>query len=129
MGNVEYKHIFIVDDDKMFATMVKDHLNSAWPNLKISVFHTGEECKKNLFRNPDVIILDYYLNTVFKDAADGLEILSEIKKHNEHIHVIMLSSQARYGIALQTISKGAEQYVIKDEKAFKKIDEALKDMI
>lgn len=128
MGHVEYKHIFIVDDDKMFATMVKDHLRTK-PNLKISIFHTGEECKKNLFQNPDVIILDYYLNTVFKDAADGLEILGEIKKHNEHIHVIMLSSQARYGIALQTISKGAEQYIIKDEKAFKKIDDALAEML
>lgn len=128
MGSIELKHVFIVDDDKMFATMIKDHLSSR-PDLRISVFHTGEECKKNLFRNPDIIILDYYLNTVFKDAEDGLAILSAIKKHNESIHVIMLSSQERYGIALQTISKGAEQYIIKDKKAFDKIDEALKALL
>jgi hypothetical protein len=33
-----------------------------------------------------------------------------------------------YGVAAQTISKGAEQYVVKDEDAFKNIDIILKDM-
>ena len=33
----------------------------------------------------------------------------------------MLSSQDAYGTALQTIRKGAEDYVIKDEDAFEKI--------
>ena len=35
--------------------------------------------------------------------------------------LIMLSSQERIGIAMQTIQKGAEQYVIKDEDSFEKI--------
>ncbi len=127
MGIIDYKQIFIVDDDKMFAEMLKDYLTKN-PAYKISVFNSGEECLKNLFQNPEVIILDYYLNDSSKEAADGLEILSEIKKHNEKIHVIMLSGQEHYGIALQTIAKGAEQYVIKDDQAFEKISKYLKDL-
>lgn len=127
MGHVKYKHIFVVDDNEMFAQMVNDHLSNN-PENKVQVFHTGEECLKNLFQNPDIIILDYYLNDVSKEAADGLEILEEIKKHNESIHVIMLSSQERYGIALQSITKGAEQYVIKDDKAFAKLDEIITEL-
>jgi DNA-binding NarL/FixJ family response regulator len=50
-----------------------------------------------------------------------MEILKEIKKQVPHTAVIMLSSQERYGLAMQTIQKGAEQYVIKDEKSFEKI--------
>ena len=126
MGIIEYKRIFIVDDNEMFTQMLSDRLSENL-NFKISIFHTGEDCIKNLFQNPDLIILDYYLNDVSKGAADGLEILSEIKKHNEQIQVIMLSSQEHYGIALQTIAKGASQYIIKDDNAFQKIDDFLKE--
>ena len=121
------KHIFIVDDNEMFNSMLNVHLSEN-PAYKISSFGTGEECLKNLYQNPDVIILDYNLNDIYKEAANGLEILEEIKKHNNPIHVIMLSSQKRYGVAAQTISKGAEQYVIKDDDAFKNIDVILGDL-
>ena len=118
MGIVDYKHIFIVDDVEMFAEMLKDYLCKE-PIYKVSVFNTGEECLKNLFQNPDVIILDYYLNDNSKEAVDGLEVLTEIKKHSSNIHVLMLSGQEHYGIALQTIAKGAEQYVIKNDQSIK----------
>ena len=124
---IQQKQIFIVDDNEMFAQMLNDHLSEN-PEFSVSVFKTGEDCLKNLFQNPDLIILDYYLNDESKDAADGLEILSEIKEHNEKIHVIMLSGQEHYGIALQTIAKGAAQYVIKDDHAFEKISEYLKEL-
>lgn len=121
------KHIFIVDDNEMFNSMLKDYLSQN-PALKITSFGTGEDCLKNLYQNPDVIVLDYNLNDIYKEAANGLEILEEIKKHNNPVHVIMLSSQKRYGIAAQTISRGAEQYVIKDDDAFEHIDNILRDM-
>lgn len=127
MGTIGYKHVFIVDDNEMFAEMLKDSVSSN-PEFKVSVFHTGEDCLQHLFENPDVIVLDYFLNDVSKEAADGLEILSEIKKHNDRIHVIMLSGQEHYGVALRTIAKGAEQYILKDDDAFKKINKLLKDL-
>ncbi|MCX6249842.1 MAG: response regulator [Bacteroidetes bacterium] len=114
------KKIFIVDDDAMLTEALKDYLTRRTPN-EIHIFSTGEDCLRHLSQNPDVIILDYYLNTVQKDAANGMEILQVIKKHYPDLHVIMLSNQERYAIALQTIQKGAEQYVIKDENSFGKI--------
>ncbi len=104
----------------MLTEAIKDRLTRNIPHT-ISVFHTGEECLKHLYDRPDVIVLDYYLNTVNKDAANGIEILKAIKKYDPAIHVILLSSQEHYGIAVQTIQKGAEHYVIKDENAFEKI--------
>ncbi|MEI7526865.1 MAG: response regulator [Mariniphaga sp.] len=120
------KKIFVVDDDTMLTEALKDYLTRETPH-DISIFHTGEECLKHLNENPDCIILDYYLNSVRKDAANGMEILQVIKKHYPGLHVIMLSSQERYAIALQTIQKGAEQYVIKDENAFGKIASMIRD--
>ena len=114
------KKIFIVDDDEMLTEAMSDYLTRDTPH-KISIFHTGEECVKHISENPDVIILDYYLNTVESDAANGLEVLESIRKHLPNTRFIMLSSQESYSTALQTIQKGAEQYVVKDEDAFEKI--------
>ena len=121
------KHIFIVDDNEMFAEMVKDHL-SAKPKYQLTIFNTGEDCIRNLHKNPDLIILDFHLNDVFKDAANGLQILEEIKKENPRTHVIMLSSQEKYTVAAQTISKGAVQYVVKDDDAFTNISRIIEDI-
>lgn len=121
------KNIFIVDDDPFIRETLKDHLTKNIPH-HISLFNTGEECLKHLANRPDVIILDFHLNSVSKDAATGMEILKTIKKHYPEIPVIMLSSQERYAIAMQTIQKGAEQYVVKDKTAFEKIAEMIKEI-
>ncbi len=114
------KKIFIVDDDDMMAIALEDHLTRNTLH-EIHVFTTGEECIKNLRMQPDVIILDYNLNSVHKEAANGMVILDAIKKLNRDIPVVLFSSQDAYSVALQSINKGATQYVIKDEKAFDNI--------
>jgi len=119
------KKIFIVDDDEMLTEALSDFLTRN-VNHDISVFHTGEDLLKHIFEKPDVIILDYYLNSVNKDAANGLEILETIhKQHLDNTRVIMLSSQDSYVTATQTIQKGAMEYIIKDEDAFQKIADSL----
>lgn len=120
MNLSKQKRIFIVDDDPMLTEALSDYLTRDVQH-QISCFTTGEACLKNMMENPDVVILDYYLNTVEKEAANGMEILQTIKKIHPYVHIIMLSSQERYGVALQTIQKGAEHYVIKDKDAFKEI--------
>lgn len=127
MSNLIPKKIFIVDDDIMLTEALSDYLTRETAH-QITCFPTGEECLKHLQENPDVIILDYYLNSVQKDAANGMEILKTIKKNYRDIHVIMLSNQEQYGIAMQTIQKGAEQYVIKDNDAFANIAKMIEGM-
>jgi two-component system OmpR family response regulator len=114
------KKIFVVEDNEMMAMALEDFLTRETMH-EIVLFGTGEDCLKQLRQQPDVVILDYNLNSENKDAQNGMQILEEIKRINKYIHVIMLSSQDAYGTALQTIRKGAEEYVIKDEDAFSKI--------
>jgi CheY-like chemotaxis protein len=114
--------IFVVDDDELFAGMLSDRL-ARKPNHKVTTFNTGEDCIKELLHtHPDVIVLDYFLNSTYKDAMNGLQILEVIRKLDKDVHVIMLSSQERYGVALQTIAKGAERYVIKGPDAFNEVE-------
>lgn len=121
------KKIFVVDDDEMLRTLVKDYLGGN-PRYQIRTFPTGEDCLHHLGEKPDVIILDYYLNSIVQDASSGMEILQQIKKIDSNIRVIMLSSQDHYGKALQTISVGAMEYVVKDEKAFERIGQILESV-
>jgi len=118
------KLIFVIEDDEMMAQMLSDYL-SKYPYYKVKIYGTGEECIDDLYLNPDVVILDYHLNLVNPDAADGLEILRKIKSLDRNIFVIMLSSQKQYGKAAQTIMEGALEYVVKDEDAFFKIKEII----
>lgn len=121
------KKIFIVDDNLLFAKTMKDFLIQKTPH-QVSLFYTGEDCLKHIPENPDVVILDFYLNTVQKNAANGLEILDSIRKHYPHTHVIMLSNQESYATALQSIQKGAEQYIIKDDSAFEKTSKIIQEI-
>src|ERR1041384_5917103 len=95
--------IYIVDDEPLLSEMLSDYLNDRYKGFNIKSFPTGEACLQNLDENPDAVVLDYYLNSKEKDAANGIDILKEIKKINKAIPVIMLSSQESYGTATQTI--------------------------
>lgn len=114
------KKICIVDDDEMQRTALSDYIMSKTPHC-VTCYGTGEELLQKLSEMPDIIILDYYLNSIDKNAANGIDTLTAIRKRHVPAHVIMLSSQEHYGIALQSLQRGAEQYVIKDEDCFDKI--------
>ncbi len=118
------KKIFIVDDDEMLTELLSDYLTRDI-NHNISVFHTGEDFLEHISEKPDVVILDFYLNTVNKDAANGLEILEAIGEYVHNTRIIMLSSQESYMTAAKTIQKGAIQYIVKDEEAFQKIADSI----
>lgn len=118
--------IFIVDDEPLLTEMLSDYLKDRYAGFNIKSFPTGEACLQSLDEKPDAVVLDYYLNSKEKEAANGIDILKEIKKRNKSLPVIMLSSQESYGTAAQTILYGAVHYVIKGQDAFEEIFELIK---
>lgn len=113
--------VFIIDDEPLLSEMLSDFLQEKNSSLQIQSFLTGEASLPHLEEKPDIIILDYYLNSKEKDAANGIDILKEIKKQNKNLPVIMLSSQKNYGTAAKTIMHGAIHYVTKGKNAFEEI--------
>ncbi len=124
--NTENPTIFIVDDEPLLTKMLGDYIQEENPSCEVISFQTGEECLKNLDLLPDAIVLDYHLNSKEKEAANGIDILKEIKKIRKSLPVIMLSSQENYGVASRTIMHGAVHYVVKGKEAFHEISELLK---
>ncbi len=118
MSSPNYR-IFLVDDDSKHLMLLKSHIEKKSDyNLEISIFSSGENCLQKLNENPDIIILDYYLDSIKPDAKNGLDILKQIKDVNPDITVLMMSSQDELQIALDTLSYGAYDYMIKNDSAF-----------
>lgn len=125
--------IHIVDDDEMLAEMLLDYLHSQGYH-NIGVFNTGEaflqELKSTDNNSPLIIILDYNLNTVYPNAANGLEILKAIQnENNDQISVIMYSSQSQYGEALDLINNQAKGLIKKDLQGFIELDKIIKTLL
>ncbi|MFN5223447.1 MAG: response regulator [Bacteroidota bacterium] len=118
------KLIFIVDDDPVLAEMLKDHL-SKMTSYEIHVFEKGEDCLEKMNLKPGIVFLDFYLNSVDKDAMDGLEILQEIKKVDPEVDVVMLSGQDKIEVAVKTMQYGAFDYIVKGESAFYRAEKAV----
>jgi len=120
MQGVQPKNIFIVDDDPMMSELLKDYLTENWSHNTI-VIGTGEECLARMNEYPDIIILDYELNSVHKDAINGMAILQIIRAKYPKIRVIMLSGSEKLELMKQSVQHGAEKYVLKSEEAFNEI--------
>jgi CheY-like chemotaxis protein len=72
--------LFLVDDDPLFLKVLALQFAEN-DNYIIETFSTGELCIQNLSKIPDVIILDYYLNGINKNAMNGIDTLKYIKNY------------------------------------------------
>ncbi len=123
--------IFIVEDNKVFTMALKADIETSFANKHIEIhsFETGEACmKKFKEENPQVVILDYHLNSKYPDAADGIKILDWIKKENTETNVIMLTINDNIDIASKSFKHGASDYVVKTETQFMKINYSLSNL-
>ena len=109
--------LFLVDDDSVFLKLLEiEFLEHG--DFDIETFATGELCIENLSHQPDVIVLDYYLDGVDRDAINGIDTLDQVKAFNPEIPVVMLSSQDKIDVAINCMHHKAFDYVVKSETAF-----------
>ena len=117
MRNDNKINLFLVDDDAVFLKSLEiEFLHHT--DFTVETFATGELCLANLSHRPDVIILDYHLNGIDKNAMNGIETLDKIKTANPDIPVVMLSSQDKIDVAISCMHHRAFDYVVKSETAF-----------
>ncbi|MCF8448658.1 MAG: response regulator [Taibaiella sp.] len=122
--NTEKIKIFLVDDDALYLKSLElDFLQNA--DFVIETYPTGEECMKHLSHSPDIVILDYYLDGIDKNAINGIDTLDKIKAHNPDISVVMLSSQDKIDVAVNCMHHKAFDYVVKSETAFTRLQKII----
>lgn len=119
--------LFLVDDDAVFLKSLEiQFMENA--DFDIETFSTGELCVQNLAKKPDVIVLDYHLDGVVKNAINGMQTLDKIKNNNAGIPVIMLSSQDKIEVAVSCMRHKAFDYVVKSETAFVRLQKVISNI-
>ena len=121
--------VFIVDDDPVYLKMLEIFLAKEIADIKIKTFPTGEACLHEMHLNPDILILDYYLNSEFPYAWDGIKVMKKISFSYPYTSIIILSAQQSIETAMETISEGAQEYIVKNEKAFPKIKSSIMNLV
>jgi DNA-binding NtrC family response regulator len=124
MNNGNKVKIFLVDDDAMFLRLLEEEFHNNG-EFDIETYATGELCVKNLFNKPDVIVLDYLLNGIYKHAMNGMQTLDKIKLFNSATPVIMLSAQDKIDVAIDCMHHNATDYVVKSETSFLRLQKII----
>ena len=129
MKTKKLQSVFIVEDSEVERSMLKDHL-AKYPNLKIREYSSGVACINDIIvgnlDEPDLVLMDYFLDSSFGQSKDGLESLAKLKEICPDTNVIMLTSVDNKRIIELAREKGALDYVVKGVTAFKELDTVLK---
>jgi len=120
------KLIFVVDDDPFITGLVVKRFTSE--DYHIEAFGYGEDCLKELNKNPDLIILDYFFVNADRKVMNGMEVFDKVKESKPDTPVIMLSGQEKGEIVLELARKGIDDYVIKDNNLIDNLQVAMKEL-
>lgn len=105
----ETVHIYVVDDDTIFANVLAHYL-SLNPDYLVKKFHSAKEILAALHEQPHIITLDYTL-----PDARGDKLLEQIKEISPDTNVIIISGQEDIKVAIDLFKKGAHDYIVKDK--------------
>ncbi len=116
--------ILYIDDSKSDRALVKESLKKL-EKAKIVEASKKEEfdffLKNDLF---DLVITDFNISGV-----EGIEIIEEIKRISPETAIIVLTGTGSEEIAVESLKKGADDYVIKTVNHIKKLPEIIKTVI
>ncbi|WP_264521846.1 response regulator [Flavobacterium sp. N1994] len=119
--------LFLVDDDAVFLKALQIQFMEN-DDFEVETFSTGELCIQNLNKKPDIVVLDYHLDGIVKNAINGMQTLDKIKETNAGIPVIMLSSQDKIEVAVSCMHHKAFDYVVKSETAFVRLQKVISNI-
>jgi DNA-binding NarL/FixJ family response regulator len=119
-------HIFIIEDDEMTTNVLKTEIKKEFPahNIAIRAFKTGEQCHLT-DQKPDIAIVDYQLNSVYKTAMNGLQIIELFKDKSPDTNMILVTSEENSAVEQKAMHLGVSDYILKNELLFLKLRTAL----
>ena len=72
------KCIHIIDDDKVMLDILKHQLETI-ENVEIKTFSSAESCLNEMIEKPDLVILDFYLDSENAENINGHEALGILR--------------------------------------------------
>jgi DNA-binding NtrC family response regulator len=121
MDNKPFK-IFVVEDNEWFNKLLVHNI-SLNPNYEVFSYLNGNDCIKNLDKNPDVITLDYHLPNM-----NGFEVLKRIKQENYDTQVILISEQDDIEVVVELLKEGAYDYIVKSKEIKERLHNTIQNI-
>ena len=128
--------VFVVEDSDVYRSVVKAILEEEDKELEPEIgleihdFSTGEECLLNLHLNPDILILDYTLDSGDGNTQmNGYQLLQEMKKKSIHPQVILLSCEENMKVVKSFLREGITEFIRKEGIEHKRIKSAVKELV
>ena len=104
--------ILVVDNNKGILTAVQMLLGTCFE--KVITISTPNKIKATLHdENIDVVLLDMNFSAGINTGNEGLFWLSEIKKEDASIQVVLFTAYADIDLAVRGIKEGAADFVVK----------------
>jgi len=120
--------IFLVDDDQICSMMAANRLSKI-DNVEIKVFTTGEDMLQELELNPNLLVLDYNLNSNDINAMDGKGVMEALMRKNKNFPIILLSGQKDIGTAVDLLKFNASDYISKGEGDLDKLESSVQKIL
>ena len=99
--------VLVVDDDKVLQQSVKQALE--FHHFKVDVADNGKEAVAAVYREKyELVVMD-----VNMPEMDGIAALTEIKKHDPSIIVLILTAYSNVSDAVKAVKEGAFNYLEK----------------
>ncbi|EPZ50274.1 sigma-54 interaction domain protein [Bacteriovorax sp. BAL6_X] len=99
--------VLVVDDDKVLQTSVREALE--FHHFAVDVADNGKEALSAVYKTKyDLVVMD-----VNMPEMDGIEALTEIKKHDPTVIVIILTAYSNVTDAVKVVKEGAYNYLEK----------------
>ncbi len=97
----------MVDDDKVLQQSVRQALE--YHNFKVDVADNGKEAVRAVYREKyDLVVMD-----VNMPEMDGITALTEMKKHDSSLIVLILTAYSNVNDAVRAVKEGAYNYLEK----------------
>lgn len=106
------KLIFFVDDEPMFINLLEYTIKGKAGYAVVS-FRSAEECLAQMFQNPDLVVVDYFLH-VSGSHMTGLDLMKKIRETNPNTLLVFLTGNDDPAVMSEAKSLGAERYILKD---------------
>jgi DNA-binding NtrC family response regulator len=128
--------IFVVDDDPFYNSILTNHLQNLENNPEyshvefiIKSYFSADECLNDLNINPDVVLLDYFLDES-GHPLKGLYLLNNIQESCSRCRVVLMSQQQAMLASVEFLQHGgAYDYIVKDTSSLLKISNLIEDIL
>jgi DNA-binding NtrC family response regulator len=127
MEKIKPIRIFIVEDDPMYARLMQRALEQQ--KYEVHVFTTGEEMISTWEEDPDIILLDYYIEPSQGVYMNGEKILRFIRRISKSLPVISLTATPDISRATEMLKLGAVDFIVKDTEGIKNLQNTISQIL